>query len=121
MPYADQVKQRKAQREWRRRRREEWLNEHGPCVLCRSWDNLEVDHIDPETKVSHNIWNWEDTKRNAELEKCQALCGDCHKRKTMIDRLPDHGTDSRYRHRRFKCRCEPCKEAHAEEARKWRL
>ena len=28
-------------------RRQEWLSDNGPCVSCGTWDNLEIDHIDP--------------------------------------------------------------------------
>jgi hypothetical protein len=120
VPYADEGQQRKAQREWRQRRWEAWLQEHGPCVRCGSWDDLQVDHIDPSKKVSHRIWSWARDKREEELNKCQPLCGSCHKIKSGLERLPDHGTDSRYRHRTRKCRCNACRRAHAEANRRFR-
>lgn len=66
-------------------RRERWLRENGPCQHCGSWENLEVDHIDPATKDAHtsSIWSWPDPARRAsELAKCQVLCAPCHQRKT---------------------------------------
>jgi len=82
----DQDKLSIAQKKWYRNvvcsRRRQWLKENGPCVECGSWERLEVDHRDPRTKTSHNIWSWSDAKRIAELAKCQVLCRSCHKRKS---------------------------------------
>ena len=44
-------------------RRQMWLEENGPCARCGANENLEVDHIDPLTKVSHNVWTWAEEKR----------------------------------------------------------
>lgn len=52
------------------------------CAKCGSIDRLEIDHIDPATKVANSIWSWTETRRTAELTKCQVLCHDCHKKKT---------------------------------------
>lgn len=46
-------------------------------------DNLEVDHIDPDQKISHKVWSWAKPRRDAELAKCQVLCNKCHKNKTL--------------------------------------
>lgn len=67
-------------------RRAEWLRVNGPCQICRSKKDLEVDHIDPSTKVSHRIWGWRGERRNLELAKCQVLCKRCHKKKTKEQR-----------------------------------
>lgn len=94
--------------------REAWFKEHGPCKRCSSWDELEVDHIDPSQKVSSKIWSWGREKREAELAKCQPLCAKCHRLKTnqQIRRpAPDHGEVARYTSRSYPCRCEKCKEA----------
>lgn len=66
-----------------KKRREKWFIENGPCVKCGSWDRLELDHIDPSTKVSHLVFSWGDSKRLDELSKCQALCHICHKKKSV--------------------------------------
>ena len=57
---------------------------NGPCVKCGCWDldQLEVDHIDPNTKVSHRVWSWSKERRENELAKCQVLCRACHLTKT---------------------------------------
>lgn len=106
----DKEKQRKWQREHLARIRAEWLEANGPCSKCGSSEQLEVDHINPELKISHNVWSWKAERRAAELAKCQVLCNTCHKKKTAADRMPSHGTDSRYTH--YRCKCEPCLAAH---------
>jgi len=114
MPWKDK-KVRNAREKWRKEtRRNAWLNENGPCVYCGGCDTLEVDHINPETKVSHRIWLWGDKRREDELSKCQVLCRKCHlekSRKELISR-PDHGTNNRYTSKLHRCRCNLCKDAH---------
>jgi hypothetical protein len=44
--------------------------------------NLELHHLDPEAKTSHKIWSWSPAKLRRELDKCIALCRDCHKEET---------------------------------------
>lgn len=74
---------------WVKRRRNEWIADHGPCAICGSWDQPEVDHIDRSTKVltPAKIWSLspENPKRIAELAKCQVLCHDCHQEKTSTE------------------------------------
>jgi 5-methylcytosine-specific restriction endonuclease McrA len=83
MPYKDKEKQRAAQWQWMKRRRDAWFAEHGPCAKCKSFIDLELDHVDPKHKISHTVWSWADERRLAELSKCQALCKPCHKAKTL--------------------------------------
>ncbi len=64
-------------------RREKWFAENGPCRKCGSWDRLELDHVDPATKVHHAIWSWSEKRRSEELKKCQPLCRVCHKKKSV--------------------------------------
>ena len=90
------------------RLRWEWLQANGPCVQCGSWDELEVDHIDPTAKVDHRVWTWSPERRSRELEKCQVLCSSCHDKKTWMGRRAGHGTISMYRKG---CKCAECKEA----------
>lgn len=108
MPYKDLKKQREYQRVWMKKRRDEWFEENGPCVKCGSLENLELDHIDPDKKVSHSVWSWSLLKREEELSKCQVLCRECHIRKTCQDfrwgDFDDHGAN-RYH---YGCRCEVC-------------
>lgn len=77
MPYKDAQKQREYQRDWMRRRREEWLAGK-VCVDCGSSENIELDHKDPTQKVSHRIWSWAKEKREAEIAKCEPRCRPCH-------------------------------------------
>jgi 5-methylcytosine-specific restriction endonuclease McrA len=80
---------------WTRRRA--WFADHGPCQRCGSRRHLEVDHIDPATKVSHSVWQWRQERREAELAKCQVLCRTCHHFKTATqkkERRPDFPPDA---------------------------
>lgn len=90
-------------------RREAWVASHC-CEICGSKEDLHLHHVDPTKKISHRIWSWSDARREAELEKCIALCRKCHQehhRQEMIK----HGTVSRYS--RGGCRCELCRAAKA--------
>lgn len=109
MPYKDKETLLKYQREWTAKRRKEWFENNGPCNKCGSWDNLELDHKDPKSKVSHKIWNWSESRRLAELVKCQILCRVCHIEKSKEEIFPEHGKASRYRN--HKCRCNKCTRA----------
>lgn len=86
----------------------------GPCHFCGSTENIELHHIDPDTKVSHKIWSWRKERLEAELEKCIGICKECHdkfhgllKRKAI-----EHGTLHAYD--QHKCRCDACRAAAAE-------
>jgi len=78
MPYKNKEKQRQYQNKWAKNRREKWLLDNGPCVICGSWENLEVHHKDPTQKESHKIWTWCEERRLVELIKCEVRCSDCH-------------------------------------------
>ena len=82
MPYKDKAKQLEYQRKWMAARRAEYFDGKS-CVTCGSTESLELDHIDPATKVSHRIWSWSTERREAELAKCQPLCRDCHESKSV--------------------------------------
>lgn len=114
MPYLDRELQREYQRNWVRANREAWLKKNGPCRICGSSEELEVDHIDPKQKVSHNIWSWSEARRIEELNKCQVLCSACHQKKTSQHRLPPliHGLYATYH--TLKCRCTLCRRANAD-------
>lgn len=75
------------QRKWIARRRSKWIEENGPCVKCGSYNNLEVDHVNPEEKEYNisQIWSRKEEIRDKELAKCQVLCHDCHKEKSKKD------------------------------------
>ena len=78
MGYVDKEKQKEFQREWLKKRRAKWLSENGPCKKCGTWENLHVHHKDPKLKISHRVWSWAETRRLAELAKCEVLCCPCH-------------------------------------------
>lgn len=113
MPYKDPAERTAYQRKWMRARRETWLQQNGPC-RCGSWADLEVDHVDPSQKVSHRIWSWSESRRAAELAKCQVLCGDCHKAKTAQEKKAraKHGSETMYV--KYKCRCDDCRRGRSE-------
>jgi hypothetical protein len=115
MPYKNPEVQAEYQRQYVIRRRKEWIDAHGPCGGCGSWDDLEVDHRDATTKLLNprGLWNlaYDNPVRINELAKCQVLCHPCHVKKTWeSDReRAQHGTDTRYG--KYKCRCDLCREA----------
>ena len=87
------------------------------CAKCDSIENLEIDHIDPDTKIDHRIWSWSEQHRSEELLKCQVLCRNCHKAKHRPPII--HGTRTGYKNRG--CRCIECTKANTEYSRKLRL
>lgn len=112
------------QRQWIAARRKAWIEGQGPCILCGSTAELEIDHIDRSQKSAHvsTLWSLSPTnpKRIAELAKCQVLCRSCHSRKTAKDLKylsAPHGTSTRYQ---LGCRCKACKDKVADQKRAWR-
>ena len=85
MGYRECTKQRRFQRRWMHRRRQEWIEQNGPCARCGSTEDLEVDHRDPGQKVDHRVWSWSWPRREKELRKCQVLCRTCHLAKTAAE------------------------------------
>jgi len=69
---------------WIKKRREDWINQNGPCVDCGSQKQLEVDHNDRTTKKleTHAIWSRRQEVRAKELAKCVVRCHDCHRAKS---------------------------------------
>ncbi len=86
----------------------------GKCQKCESVEWLQFDHIDRKTKKI-NITNFllrSLVKSKKELEKCQLLCRDCHREKSILEvgkkiARGTHGTLSSYRY----CHCDLCKTA----------
>jgi hypothetical protein len=98
-----------------KKRRAEWFAANGPCVKCGGSKRLELDHIDPKSKVNHSVWSWKKQRRDAELSKCQVLCFLCHRLKTNEDRgWKTHG-EVRYQ---MGCRCSECRRVHAKKIQK---
>lgn len=107
MGYKDPTAQREYQRLWMRRRRNKFFAGK-VCVQCGATDRLELDHIDPAEKSTHNIWSWSAKRRATELAKCQVLCSDCHLEKTLEQRpKAQHGGLGMYKRG---CRCDACVE-----------
>jgi hypothetical protein len=95
----------------------------GKCSVegCNATEDLEFDHIDPETKAFNLASNWSRSWDDIvkELNKCQLLCSTHHLEKTLTDRPPfQHGTI--YGYRDGGCRCSACREAKAEDNKKAR-
>lgn len=102
-----------------KQRRSDWLAANGPCRNCGSPDRLEVDHVNPSSKVSHRIWTWSDARREIELAKCQVLCYECHAMKTIqFLRSTEHGSIGMYEQG---CRCDLCKKYQRDRVYAWRL
>jgi len=117
--YADNEKQKEYQRKRAAACRAAYLSDKR-CAKCGSDIDLELDHIDPPTKVSHSVWSWSEEKRKTELAKCQVLCAECHKKKTAAAYRAkrQHGTKTMYNNAR--CRCGTCRRFHADQAIAWR-
>lgn len=77
---------RRYKREWAAARRREMLAILGPCAKCGSTARIEMDHVDPASKVAHRIQSWNRDRRAEEMAKCQALCKSCHVEKTARER-----------------------------------
>jgi len=82
----------------------------GKCAQCGEQIDLQVDHINPNTKEFDvgKSWGVSADRMTIELTKCQLLCRSCHKRKSDSEATGPHGTWGRYRN--GKCRCVLCKE-----------
>ena len=90
MTYRDPEAKRRHQRETYHSRRGAWFSDKA-CARCGSVEDLELDHINQDTKVDHRIWSWSAPRRRAELAKCQALCHRCHKSKSAHETRPVSG------------------------------
>ncbi len=104
---------------WRHIRRGRWLWKNGPCQRCGSWTDLEVDHIDPATKVSHAVWSWSKPRRMRELAKCQVLCRTCHQEKSTGALRVFSPCGSRQSYNKG-CHCSLCRAAQSEYHRRRR-
>ncbi len=90
-----------AQTRWREKRRK-WLHEYKKtlsCVYCGE-DNplvIDLDHIDPSTKKGTPAmmvtggYKWEDVME--EIDKCQPVCANCHRIKTIYEADKMQGCD----------------------------
>ena len=91
------------------------------CAKCKSTENLQFDHKNPESKVfeicDKLLSNFDSVLK--ELEKCQLLCFNCHVEKSTKEKTNYlHGTVQTYR--REGCRCNSCKKAMSERRKTWK-
>jgi 5-methylcytosine-specific restriction endonuclease McrA len=100
----------------------------GKCIKCDSVEDLQFDHVKPRKKtgagfvITKKLAGVAERKLETEIRKCQLLCGECHSRKSIIERgykisKGQHGTISTYRY----CKCAECRRANAEYKRKWKM
>lgn len=108
MTFKSLESKREYQKKWLAARRLAYFKDK-LCLVCGTQDNLELDHIDPDTKTDHRIWSWAAERRNKELEKCQVLCQKHHLEKTIVYRIENrkHGR-TMYS---YGCRCKICFDA----------
>jgi len=83
MPY-DKEKQAAYMRERYHKNRNKFFK-NKKCAKCGSKGKLELDHIDPESKITHRVWYLSEKRREIELAKCQILCRKCHLLKSKTD------------------------------------
>lgn len=109
MSYKDKAVQSAYQSGYLKGARRAWIETNGPCRVCGSWDDLEMDHIDPKDKTTHRVWSLSRERRTEELKKCQVLCAKCHQQKTtaQLSKPLTHGTTNGYK--KHGCRCAACK------------
>ena len=118
MSYASAEDRRVYAKNWARARRAAFMAGKF-CVVCGTTERLELDHIDPATKISHAVWSWSQPRREAELAKCQVLCHQHHKEKTRSDwdKRRKHGASM---YSDYGCRCAECRAGNAAKARAYK-
>lgn len=113
MPLAEKEKYNNYMRDYMKRRYHERRAEAiqllgSRCVRCNATENLETDHIDRTTKSFDlgKLWSIARHLYLEELEKCQLLCEDCHKKKSALEMSVSHGGGVSGKKN---CKCEPCR------------
>lgn len=118
MPITDPQQRREYARKWIRSRRAAFFAGKC-CAVCGGTERLELDHIDPATKISHAVFSWSQERRGAELAKCQVLCHQHHKEKTRADwdAKRKHGASM---YSDYGCRCLVCRAGNTAKARAYK-
>lgn len=89
----------------------------GKCVKCESTEDLEFDHIDPNTKKFDigKMLNFSLAKFWIEIEKCQLLCETCHDSKTSSENSVEHGQGKTGKRSCYCILCAPLKRQYMRE------
>ncbi len=107
---------REYQRRWVAQRRLKLIKRlGGKCVDCETTADLEFDHDNLELKrMSINTvlsCDWDRHDIAQELKNVVLRCVPCHKKKTKSEIIPAKHGASKYKNG---CRCQICKDGHAE-------
>lgn len=80
--WANLDRKREYQREWVRKRRQEYIDKRGgACELCGCTVDLQFHHTDPTIKLTHRIFSYSREKIEKELATCMLLCRTpCHRK-----------------------------------------
>ncbi len=92
------------------------------CVVCGAAQDLELDHVDPATKIgaiSKSLWSCSWGRFVAEVAKCQLLCTEHHKVKSSVEARAKVKHSSVWMYR-LGCRCDDCRLAVREYTRDYR-
>lgn len=95
----------------------------GKCKICGTKKNLEIDHVVHKSRkfCATRMLSYSAKIFWKELLKCQLLCRDHHREKTLRElgkksAIGTHGTISSYKY----CHCEKCRKAKREWTREYR-
>ncbi len=92
----------------------------GKCIDCGSSENLEFDHVDPETKERNisALLSYSKQKLEIELKKCVLRCSTCHSSRTKAQREVSHGGGKTGKRGCYCTLCKPKKTEYNKEYRK---
>lgn len=117
MPYKDKKRQLEYQKNWIKKRREDFFKDK-ICEKCGSSYKLELHHKNPKEKETHKIWSWSKEKREAELKKCVVWCEKCHiSYHADLMKVERHGANNMYNKG---CRCDLCREFKSQKNKRFR-
>lgn len=85
----------------------------GKCNDCGTEEDLEFDHVDPETKsftITSKMFTALDVLF-AEVDKCVLRCKPCHKTRSDLQKSVEHGQGASGKRN---CACELCRKQKSE-------